>query len=391
MYLTKCGVEFERINDTRDLLNRAVKGDIHGVLLEARSAEDIAIAMSLSDAVAASPVYGTSSPTMSMRTREIAGCMPVVLICDSYITLPQVIIPLADADLLAIGSTVTMLPMSSLPSPSPALPLLPPTLQMQIRLPELTHVTQLLKPMKQAMLASMLMSIVAVMVRSDNPAVSEASRRSNTIAAVCQAAREIVDQRFLSLTQPVLSLSSSVSTTSNEFVTSCPSLRILVAEDHPVNSKVAVRILKMLKHTVDIAWNGLEAVSKCEEAFNNGTTIDMILMSDTHTAAHDMTGFSIRIDVSGRSSDSVCSFMCACLACDRDMQMPEMDGLDAARVICTRWPTHRPRICGLTANATPADRERCLAAGMDWSDTHTHTHMHMHDTIDMHGTGVRSH
>jgi CheY-like chemotaxis protein len=49
-----------------------------------------------------------------------------------------------------------------------------------------------------------------------------------------------------------------------------------------------------------------------------------------------------------------------------DVQMPEMDGLEAARRITSRWqPTERPRIVAMTANAMAGDREECLAAGMD--------------------------
>jgi CheY-like chemotaxis protein len=48
-----------------------------------------------------------------------------------------------------------------------------------------------------------------------------------------------------------------------------------------------------------------------------------------------------------------------------DVQMPEMDGLEATRQILARWPANHPRIIGLTANALEGDREACLAAGMD--------------------------
>jgi HPt (histidine-containing phosphotransfer) domain-containing protein len=46
--------------------------------------------------------------------------------------------------------------------------------------------------------------------------------------------------------------------------------------------------------------------------------------------------------------------------------MPELDGLDASRRICERWPAEvRPRIIAMTANALPEDREACFAAGME--------------------------
>src|SRR5207344_1536534 len=49
-----------------------------------------------------------------------------------------------------------------------------------------------------------------------------------------------------------------------------------------------------------------------------------------------------------------------------DVQMPELDGLDASRRICERWPAEeRPRIVAMTANAMEEDREACAAAGMN--------------------------
>ena len=99
-------------------------------------------------------------------------------------------------------------------------------------------------------------------------------------------------------------------------------LRILVAEDNIVNQRVARRMLERLGHGTDVAADGHEVLERLGH-----TAYDVILM---------------------------------------DVQMPGMDGLDASRAICARWPaSKRPRIIAMTAGALDADRESCLAAGMD--------------------------
>ena len=139
------------------------------------------------------------------------------------------------------------------------------------------------------------------------------------ISKVSDRAIEIPSSTVVEVKQVKTSSTTKSILTSSE---STCSLRVLVAEDNPINQKVAAKILSMLHHKVDVAWNGAEAVGKVQS-----NTYDVILM---------------------------------------DMQMPEMDGLDATRMICQRWPDTRPKIVGLTANATQDDRDRCLESGMDF-------------------------
>ena len=99
-------------------------------------------------------------------------------------------------------------------------------------------------------------------------------------------------------------------------------LRILLAEDNVVNQKLALRLLQQMGYRADLASNGIEAIESVKRQ-----VYDVVLM---------------------------------------DVQMPEMDGLEASRQITSRWPAGgRPHIVAMTANAMQGDREECLAAGMD--------------------------
>ena len=99
-------------------------------------------------------------------------------------------------------------------------------------------------------------------------------------------------------------------------------LRILLAEDNVVNQKLALRLLQQMGYRADLASNGIEAIECVQRQ-----RYDVVLM---------------------------------------DVQMPELDGLDATRRICALLPpVERPRIVAMTANAMQGDREECLAAGMN--------------------------
>jgi len=98
------------------------------------------------------------------------------------------------------------------------------------------------------------------------------------------------------------------------------SLRILVAEDNTINQMVTQRMLGKLGYRADVVANGVEVLQALERQH-----YDVILM---------------------------------------DVLMPEMDGLEATRVIRRRWP-EGPRIIAMTASALEGDREMCINSGMD--------------------------
>jgi CheY-like chemotaxis protein len=98
-------------------------------------------------------------------------------------------------------------------------------------------------------------------------------------------------------------------------------LRILLAEDNTVNQQIALLLLESMGYRADVAANGVEAVEAVDRL-----PYDLVLM---------------------------------------DVQMPEMDGLEATRRIRADGPATQPRIVAMTANAMQGDRDACLAAGMD--------------------------
>jgi len=98
-------------------------------------------------------------------------------------------------------------------------------------------------------------------------------------------------------------------------------LKLLIAEDNLVNQKVALLMLRKLGIRADVAANGREVLQALERQ-----NYDVVLM---------------------------------------DVQMPEMDGFEAAKAIRERWQNGLPHIIAVTAHALEGDRKRCIEAGMD--------------------------
>ena len=97
--------------------------------------------------------------------------------------------------------------------------------------------------------------------------------------------------------------------------------RLLVADDNKVNRLLLMRSLELQGHRAASAENGRLALEMLRRE-----PFDLLLL---------------------------------------DMEMPELDGLDATRRICALLESKRPRIVAMTANAMQGDREMCIEAGMD--------------------------
>jgi len=98
-------------------------------------------------------------------------------------------------------------------------------------------------------------------------------------------------------------------------------LRVLLAEDDPVVQRAMINLLRKIGFQADVAGNGLEAVRMMQRR-----SYDVIFM---------------------------------------DVQMPQMDGLQAARAIRDLWPRRRVKIIAVTGCLQKGSREMCLEAGMD--------------------------
>jgi signal transduction histidine kinase len=98
-------------------------------------------------------------------------------------------------------------------------------------------------------------------------------------------------------------------------------LRILLADDNPINLKVGQHFLEKMGYQAETVSNGIEVIEYLEKH-----PVDIVFL---------------------------------------DVQMPEMGGYEAAQQICRRWGEARPRLIAITGNVFKGSREKCLSAGMD--------------------------
>lgn len=136
-----------------------------------------------------------------------------------------------------------------------------------------------------------------------------------------QALYKLIQNSFRNLALPAIPQEEEPEKQLNEIFARQYPLRILIAEDHPVNQLLAEMLLEKLGYKPSLAVNGLEVLDKI-----NQESFDVILM---------------------------------------DVQMPEMDGLEATRSIRRNNQGPQPIIIAMTANAMKEDREMCLEAGMN--------------------------
>lgn len=134
--------------------------------------------------------------------------------------------------------------------------------------------------------------------------------------------KALLKEKYSYYENNIISDNKDVTQSIDEINNSNKKLKILIAEDNIINQKLAVKIFKKIGYSVDLVPNGLEAVNAVAK-----DKYDILFM---------------------------------------DLQMPEMDGLEATRNIISKYSKNeRPKIIAMTANAMIEDKENCFNAGMD--------------------------
>jgi CheY-like chemotaxis protein len=183
-----------------------------------------------------------------------------------------------------------------------------------------------IRQLPDAMLLPLVL-LTSMGVRADNPAFANIAFASCLTKPIKPAQLHEVLLRVVSGAKPVAKKSGPAKL--DPSLAARLPMRVLLCDDNLINQKVALRLLQQMGYKADVANNGLECLQALERQ-----PYDMIFM---------------------------------------DVQMPEMDGLEATRQIRERQknpaqPGHFKSfiaIVAMTANAMQGDREKCLAAGMD--------------------------
>jgi CheY-like chemotaxis protein len=173
-----------------------------------------------------------------------------------------------------------------------------------------------------------LVLLTSMGVRADNPDFATAAFASCLTKPIKPVQLHEVLVRVVSGSKPAARKAPATAKLDPTLAQRLP-LRMLLCDDNAINQKVALRLLQQMGYMPDTAANGLEALEALDRQ-----PYDMIFM---------------------------------------DVQMPEMDGLEATAIIRerqrdrNRFPNYKSSIIivAMTANAMPGDREKCLSAGMD--------------------------
>jgi PAS domain S-box-containing protein len=188
---------------------------------------------------------------------------------------------------------------------------------------------------------------VSVVMMLGTSAQRHASQRCRDLNVDAQLLKPIMSEELLETVARVVEARESSSARSRKLVQHQASLNVLVAEDNMVNQMVMQRLLTKRQHKVTIASSGKAALQALESE-----QFDLILM---------------------------------------DVQMPELDGLEATREIRRREAAGaRTPIVALTAHALTGDRERCLEAGMDGYMTKPVNPTELDEVLEKYAAGARA-
>ncbi|MCW5892380.1 MAG: response regulator [bacterium] len=260
----------------------------------------------------------TDAPAPGGGQAEILADLPVVVVDDnatSRLHLEEVLVGFGLRPLLAADGEAAFAILRDAIAVGSAVPLL----VVDAHMPGLDGAAMVLSLRRDAALAG---TRVVLLTAPGHPGEATRSRNLPVEATVAKplARADLLAALHAALRTPAVAAAPATAAADET-----PPLRVLVAEDNPVNQMLVRRLLEKMGHSVTVANDGAQALAALEA----GGEFALVLM---------------------------------------DVQMPEMDGLAATAAIRAREAARggpRLPILALTAHAMPGDREQCLAAGMD--------------------------